>query len=342
MSRTSTGLLIAAIAVSAILVLQKIYLNDQTNEAAPGPVLAITEPPAEPAQKPVAPIAANGSTDNTEISTVEHSASTAGSADNGLSEEVLAAERDAFFERFNLATLGTEPLSDGDFNAVVAYLKNDPQLLEQFLQQYRENTDPDRAKRLAQILEAFDDDTITSVAEDLVFSGELNSQKAGLDLLADQQVNNPAEREFVSQVLELESNPEVLVSALNALAKPGVATAEQTDRLINQFVLHSSSEDETVRGHSLSLMARWAGERNLNEHFLRGLSDGSEHVRRSAVYLLGRSKHPDDSITTALRGILENSSESQRLRRNALASLKQLGLSKEEESEYRARIAAGN
>lgn len=256
-------------------------------------------------------------------------------------DPAIAAERAAFHKRFDLSQIGSEPLDDGEFNALVAYLKNDSELFAQFLTQYRETTDPDRSKRLAQVLDEFDDSTITTLAEELVFSGDVGSQVAGLDLLSGQQANNPQAREVVSQVLELETNPVVISSALNAMATPGEVTSEERTKLLNQFVMHSSNDDAAVRGRSLALMKRWGGDTNMNEHYIVGLQDSDDKVRIGALLSLASSKHPGDDTFQALVSVVEDLSMDMQSRKTAMRALDKYDLA-DEEKQRLLGVLAGN
>jgi len=135
-----------------------------------------------------------------------------------LSPEALAADAAGLSED-ELTEIGTAAYSDAEFELLQELIDDNPVVLGQLLELYRANTDASRANRLAELLGRFDDSAITELGAELVFSGDPDSQKAGLRLLGRQQPRSAEAREVVRQVLDVETNPELLVSALNAVAK---------------------------------------------------------------------------------------------------------------------------
>ena len=337
MSFKTAGLLLLAVGgVAAALVWQnnRNTLSLQNDAGSEPEVLTEKIDVAEPVIQDTEPVAQGELVvDTTASQSIETDAT-----DQDLARQ---EQRDQFYQRFEMSLIGNETLSDEDFHALVEFLKNDSELFAQFLLQYRETTDPDKARRLAQVLDEFDDATITAVAEDMVFSGDVGSQVAGLDLLSGQQAENSQAREVVTQVLELETNPEVISAALNALAKPGDVNPEERDRLLNQFVMHSSNNDAAVRRRSLTLMKRWGGEVNMNEHFIAGLQDPNENVRIGALLSLASTKHRSDESMQALVGVVEDFNVDMQSRKTAMHALQKYDLP-DYEKQRLTDILAGN
>jgi len=76
-----------------------------------------------------------------------------------------------------------QPGSEVDVTTVSVVLRNDRGLRLELLDEFRFNTDPERAKQLAALLGPYNDPEILQTASELVYSGDPVSKTAGLNLL---------------------------------------------------------------------------------------------------------------------------------------------------------------
>lgn len=238
----------------------------------------------------------------------------------------------------DVTTVALHTLSDGDFNNLVSDLALDPGLLPKLLDEYRANTDLARAKRMAQVLKSRKDPRITALGQEMVYSGDPQSQQAGFALLAGQQGHDSQALETVVEMIEVEANPEVLRSAMGALSVPGKTQTEQKDRVIKQFVSRSEHDDPMVRRLSLSLMSRWEGDQDMNDHYIAGLTDTDERVRTGALFSLKASNHQSDLAKQALIDVVNDTSAGRLLRLNAVSALKSYNLSQDELSLFKEHV----
>ena len=128
----------------------------------------------------------------------------------------------------------------------------------QLLEEFRYNTDPARAKQLAALLGPYNDPAIVQTASELAYSGDHQSQLAGLDLLARVQPRNDEARDVAIDLLGSGNDPTLLVATMNVLAVPArTATASQRQLLNDNLANLAKHYDPKVRGQSLSLLGRW-------------------------------------------------------------------------------------
>lgn len=238
----------------------------------------------------------------------------------------------------DVTTVAVGSLSDGDFNNLVADLALDPSLLPKLLEEYRSNTDPDRASRMAQVLKSRQDPRITVLGQEMVYSGDPQSQQAGFALLGGQQGNDPNALETVVEMIEIESNTQVLRSAMGALSIPGKTQDEQQERVLDQFSSKANHDDPMVRRLSLSLMSRWEGEGDMNEYYVSGLSDVDERVRTGALFSLKASNHQSEEARQALINVAQDTSAGRLLRLNAVSLLKRYGFSEQELEDLKQQV----
>lgn len=237
-----------------------------------------------------------------------------------------AAENNTYYDT-EASTIGIEVLSDTDFNTLQSRLRNEPELLQALLTEFRFNTDPERAKRIAALVGDLNNPEIINAAKELVYSGNPESQRIGLDLLSRLQPRNNEARDIAIELLSSESNPALLVSTLNVLATPNrAATDQQRVQLIDNLNLLSTHYDPLVRSHSIDLLGRWNPGGASNTILAAGLADQDPTVRaRSATAFIGKS-NVDESAIFGLLAVAENSNEVKTTRQAALYALKKMQL----------------
>jgi len=219
-------------------------------------------------------------------------------------------------------------LTDEEFKRLEALISKDKGLRLELLDEFRYNTDPERAKQLAALLGPYNDPEIVQTAAELVYSGDPNSKTAGLDLLNRVQPHSNDARDIAIDLLSVENDPEFLVSTLNVLATPARgANVNQRQLLTDNLNNLSSHFDPRVRSHSLSLMGRW--DKNSppsRESLTRGLSDTDSKVRSSAVYAITNIQNPDTYMIEGLLNIAEDTNTGKPTRYAALQALSQMNL----------------
>jgi hypothetical protein len=236
----------------------------------------------------------------------------------------------------DVTQIGREPLGDDDFESLVARLQSDPLLLQQMIDEFRQEQDPVRRALLARLLGDAGGPGVTMVASELIYSGSDEARALGLDLLQRVQPGNAEAREIASGLLATEVEPGVLVDTLTSLAQPGVVDAGSRAFLTDQVALLASHEDARVRGISLDILSRWSTDGRDTPLLLNGLVDNEARVRESAAYAL--VNHEDDSqpVIDSLWRVAQDDSEAEPTRRAAILALRSLTLSEAQRSELAA------
>ncbi|MCB1756516.1 MAG: hypothetical protein KDJ38_13420 [Gammaproteobacteria bacterium] len=244
------------------------------------------------------------------------------------------AESAALAAGFELYEIGNQPINDDDFKRLTQLLKDKPIVLQQLALEFRANTDPEKTKRLAQLLGQFDDPLVTDVGVELVLSGHTESTKSGLALLGWQQPHNPRARQAVADLLSVETDPGLLVAGLNAMANPArTDEAEQRD-LLDRFSRLAGNPDPLVRSHSMAVISSWARDTNVNHILLQGLDDSDAKVRETATFAVLKSRHLSDDLKFNLLAKIEDAEETKRTREAALYALQRFDLSEDEQRRY--------
>ncbi len=235
----------------------------------------------------------------------------------------------------DITSVGLAPLSDEEYSKVQAQLKQSEALLDQLLEEFRYNTNPQRARQLAALLSQHNLTKVVDVAAELAYSGDPVSQKMGLDLLSRLQPDNSRARDIAIELLSTEDNPSLLVSTMNVLATPArSATPDQRSALLDNTTLLATHNNEQVRSHSVALIGRW----NQNDGVMtleNALSDNSPQVRARAVSALFGLDNPNTNIINSLLLIAENSSEEKTTRQSALQTLRDMPLADADRQRYR-------
>lgn len=217
--------------------------------------------------------------------------------------------------------LGTTNLTDEQILDFTNRLKTDAAFLEAVANEFRSETDLDRLSRLAYLLGQADDPALTTVANDMVYSGNRDSQLAGLELLKHLQPNAPQARDAVRNILSSDSDPEVLVRTINVLAMPTQASDTEKQSLVDHLLPLTNSDSADVRQSSIAMITRWSTSDTANDVLIAGLNDTDESVRKTAAYASAELKTPSPAVVEALFMVLENQDELPRARKGARLSL---------------------
>ena len=226
------------------------------------------------------------------------------------------------------AAVAVEPLTDEEFLRLEQQIKTDRQLRMQLLDEFRYNTDPARAKQLAALLGPYDDPAIVQTASELAYSGDLQSQIAGLDLLARVQTRNDEARNVAIDLLSSGNDPTLLVATMNVLATPARAATPGQRQLLNDNLGNLANHyDPKVRGQSLALIGRWDKNSAVaRESLSRGLTDSDAAVRSRAAFAIKNIRNPDANMITGLLALAENTDDKKSARFAALSALEKMQL----------------
>ncbi len=227
----------------------------------------------------------------------------------------------------DISSVGRSAISDEDFLAIAEQLRRDPALLQQLIDEFRQETDPARKETLSRLLGEAGGPDVTLAASELIYSGDPESRRLGLELLQQIQPDNAEARDIASTLLATEVEPEILVSTLTTLARPGTVEDESRDFLTDQVAFLTGHEDASVRSISINILSRWSQDGRHTETLRGGLSDTEAVVRESAAYSLVGYDSADQSVIDSLLSVAVNSNENTRARRGAILALKGMSIS---------------
>lgn len=235
----------------------------------------------------------------------------------------------------DVTALGRGPLEDDALEALVARLAVDPELLGALVDEFRSEGDPARLERLSRILGELGAPEATTLAAELVFSGDETSRAIGLDLLRQVQPESAEARDIAASLLATETDGDALLPTLQVLAKEAVdVDAETRGALSAQMALLTGHGDARVRRRSLDMLARWSDDPAHLPVLLDGLADPEAKVRETAAYAFVGRDDPDGSVVPELFAVIENDAETERARRGAILALKGMDL----DERARARV----
>ena len=225
--------------------------------------------------------------------------------------------------------------SDEQFEAMFAQLAADPELLRALLEQMSAETDPERLKRLTQLVGKLDNGVITEAAREMLNSGNPEAQLAALDLLRQTQANNSIARDLLVDVINAEQDPRVLNVALNAFSTPGGISADQRQGILNNVTDLAGHYDANVRARSYSLLATWTDTAELTPVIVAGLSDPDAGVRSNVAHSLLGYNFPDDSVRDELIRVAEDPNEERSTRQASLHALGRMSLTEDQRNRLR-------
>ncbi len=234
------------------------------------------------------------------------------------------------------------PLGEAQLSILVERLRLDPALLQQLMDEFRQENDPTRKALLASVLGEVGGDEVTLLASELIFSGSASERSVGLNLLQAVQPGNASARDIVSSMLSTEVEPDVLTQTLTVLARPGDVDEASRAYLADQVAWLTTHEDVNVRGMSLDVLSRWSREGQHTDVFVRALDDESANVRASAAYALVGQDVQSTELVDRLFTVLEDTEERASVKSAATLALNSLALSPTQQARLDALVKARN
>lgn len=194
-------------------------------------------------------------------------------------------------------------------------------MIEEFLNE----NDPLRLRRLASLLGNFNDPAILDALDQMI-DGNETARAAAFDLLGRIQSGSASARALAIDKLTQADESTILVGAMNALTT--VSTTNRTERSAVQqratdLAAHSNP---AVRQRAVATLANWAIDDSATEVLVRGLADNDPAVRRTAAYAFLDYPHTSAASIEALLQQAENPSEPKRNRRAAALVLRGIPL----------------
>ena len=255
------------------------------------------------------------------ISTIDSDVKTTGvTTDLSQKSENLADNQ--MPHSYDVTSLARSAMSDADFLELAQAMRSDPNLLLQLIDEFRQETDPQRRAAISRLLGEVGGDSVTLAASELIYSGDAESRSLGLELLQQIQPGNAEARNIVSTLLATEVEPDVLVDTLTTLSKPGTVDDNSRQILSDQVAFLADHEDASVRSISLNILSRWSKDGQYTEVIRNGLTDQASVVRESAAYALVGHDNVSQTLIDSLLSVAVDSTEDKRARGGAILALK--------------------
>lgn len=276
-------------------------------------------------------------------------------ADESLpeSEQYVDADIEGFWDAVGL---GDKPAHEAIHNLVDMYINRDFDDIEQIeaIVQAPEFYDPAFVKLLLDTYIDAGDDDIQQGLEDLVFLADNESvvqtiaeygtgfdaeaRMASLSLLRGTDLSErPAIREMIYQVVDQESDPDIVAVALDSLTYIPTEPQQNTQTLdrVERSLTH---ESDHVRKAAISKLMELDKERK-SEHLVRkALSDGSESVQQATFQAIADNLYVTDDVKRDLMRMAqgnEHSAQTSSMAKNLLVHY--FSLSEAELSDLNAR-----
>lgn len=230
-------------------------------------------------------------------------------------------------EPIDVSSLARQALDDVEFLRLAERFRNDPVLLQQLIDEFRQEIDPTRQASLSRLLGEIGGPEVTLTASELVYSGDPVSRRIGLELLQAVQPGNAEARDIAFTLLATEVEPAVLVDTLTTLARPGTVDDGTRQFLSDQVAFLAGHESEKVRSVSLSILSRWSKDGQYTDVIRGGLTDEAPVVRESAAYALVGHNNVTQNLVDSLMSVATNRQEDERARRGAVLALKGMPIS---------------
>jgi hypothetical protein len=221
----------------------------------------------------------------------------------------------------DLASLGYSTLSDEELLQIADALRGDSALLQQLIDEFRQETNAERRVALSRILGEVGGDDVTLTASELIYSGDAESRRLGLELLQQVQPGNATARDIASSLLATEIEPTILVGTLTTLSKPGAVDDSTREYLSEQVAFMADHEDASVRSISLDILSRWSTDGTYTEVLRNGLTDQESVVREAAGYALVGHENVNQELIESLLAVAIDSTEGKRARSAAVLAL---------------------
>jgi hypothetical protein len=239
-------------------------------------------------------------------------------------DDVEAAATD--YPPLNAYDIAQGPIDDESLTALIQRLRDDKQLLNDIIVEYRSETDPKRLSRLNTILGYVATPETLVLAQEMIYTDNQNSRTAGLDLLKRITHRNPAAFDIAADLISTETQPDILVAAMNIAARPKNASDSQRAMLesqVSQMVYHDS---ESVRRNSIAILSKISNDVSLDPIYIDALNDSDSKVREAAAFAYGEFPLENPQAIEILLRIAEDPAERKGLRRAAVYALKNKGL----------------
>lgn len=228
---------------------------------------------------------------------------------------------------------------------LVAELLANPSALAAVLERFRACAGTDAGAMLAVALGQLKDPQVETLALDLARGGRSEGERlAGLELLDRLDIENPATRGAVLDLLRGEERPAVLGAALYALHR-GVPEPAESRRAVAALAPLAANADAEVRRRAVVALGAWAADAASLQPVVAALLDPSADVRAGAAFALGQTRVAHPGLVEALVARVSDGREDWSVREVAWQSLTRFPLDERAWSrvaEFRAqREAAG-
>jgi HEAT repeat protein len=219
--------------------------------------------------------------------------------------------------------------------------QSDSAYLRTLIQRYESESKPETREMIKSVLASVHKPEALAFFSRMASSSDPSQRKEGYAILQQMGPDTPEMRNLLKQALANEQSPELLAQAVAAL-RPSAVDPSESEAIVAQLGSLTQHADPNVRSQSVLQLAQWDKTGTNQDRITQALTDPSPEVRQAAIFAVAQSGARNDSLKSALMGIVNNSGESKAVKGSALQVLERFSMSKEEYARYmQARTQAG-
>lgn len=228
-----------------------------------------------------------------------------------------------------------QPVADGagDEQRLREQALADPVFLRNLIHRYETEPSPEKKDMIRSVLATIPKPEVLAFFSRLASSNDAAQRKEGYTMLQQMGPNSPEMLSVLKQALTNEQSPEALAQAIAAL-RPMPMDPSESQGIVGQLRTLAHHPDAAVRSQSILQLAQWDKNGQQHDQLAQAMTDPSAEVRQSAIFAIGQSGARDDSLKTALLGIVQNPNENRDVKGSALQVLERFSLNKEEYASY--------
>lgn len=208
-------------------------------------------------------------------------------------------------------------------------IQQNPAALKWAIEKFRAELDSIPGQMIGVLLGTIQDPEVEDLSISLTGSTVKSEKIAGLDLINRLGIFQQKQRDKILKVINNETDPEVLGSAIYAMQKHPTSP-DDSQLIMDSFQALSQHPNPELRRRSLIAIADWASDKEQLQPVVSALSDDSVDVRAGAAFALARSRFVNESATGALITTLQDNSEDWAVRELAWQALAEIPMSKEQ------------
>lgn len=223
------------------------------------------------------------------------------------------------------------PVTEKDpVEIVISALDKDPELRKAMLSDYFKSKDSTVEMKLRFVLSESQSADVINQAKDFLAKGTTEQKSKALGLIASIQDRIPEARAQVLQMLDHETDPNMLSKAIAAARPVGFREPQQTAQLIQRLHELKESEDSRISGAALITLAEWQGTASVEPEIIQNLRSQDMDQISVSMQILASSQFQSEGLKQQLLKVVERPDMAEPMRENALNLLRTYNLTQDD------------